>query len=1169
MDAALLQRAEAVFAELADLPADQRDARLAALRADDSSLHELVIALLASDDASTAFMRSPLPEHDAAALASQFAAFDNARHPVRIGRYTIVGLLGEGGMGTVYHATQDVPRRAVAVKVMRAGLITREMLARFRREAELLGALQHPGIAAVYDAGSARLEFADGPGVEQPFIAMELVQGRTLTAAAADLPTRKRLDLFTRVCDAVDFAHTHGVIHRDLKPSNILVAGNGHVKILDFGVARVVSGPDTPSRNGDAAPAATLQTETGRIVGTLAYMAPEQCGHGAIVDRRADVYALGAILYELLAGRPPHDLRGLSIVEAARVVRDDEPSRLGSLDRSLRGDLETIVSKCLDRDPTRRYESAAALAADVRRHLLDEPIIARPASTMYQLTKFARRNRALVAGVLFAFVALTIGFVATLAFATREAGLRRDAVTSRLRAERDAYRANLAAAQAAIAADDPELAAHHLSHSTDSLRGWEYRLLRRAASPWTQDIKLQGTTTPFLIHTLGGDTIATMETDGTAHLIDIATFRKTRSVKIEDSPKGTSCDTQRRRVAGFDKNSHLSAWDFTTGKKIWSKSTSNTRWPPGFSFDGEILTSSENSESQAVLYRAVDGTEMGRFIAPTSYPPPLISPDGTLLLCSLLDRQITVFDLKTGGKRWEAPAGFAAFAPDNRHVILSGVDRGRAFVSLVTLNTGEEVGRFPIIDSIAWSAARVTLRPDMGVFAVSESDAVVSLWDARGFRRIARIAAPSGIYSAKFAPDGERLVVATRNGHLLACPATFSPHITHIDTIGPRTAATALSSDHALAALVDWGAVSLIDTTTLRHRWRVSLPPRAGKGVRFSLEGDVLVDTAGGVRRFDAATGEERPVSDADEARPAESASPQVLATLASRTLVRVDEKEIEQRDASTRVHSYRTVARIEAACFTPDASRVLAACADGSISIWDAASGDEVALLRARPVFSNVSMGFRGDTLVLAHYEGVTALEPQQPNADVLAIRDRTIRSRTLIDAGFMKKRMAAEISVSLRTDESLTPVQRDDALALLDRVGDHAATLNSDAWGLVVSPGKSREGYLRGIALATRANQLIPDSPMLLNTLSVGQHRAGLAVDALATTRRIEAIEHARGRDLSIIDQVIATLSAEACGDPAAAEYRARLAKACAVPNALVNPEVRAFAREAGIGE
>ncbi|MDX2117117.1 MAG: WD40 repeat domain-containing serine/threonine-protein kinase [Planctomycetota bacterium] len=1164
MDAALLQRAEAVFAELADLAAAQRDARLAALRAEDAALHDLVVALLASDDASTAFMRSPLPEHDAAALANQLAAFDNARHPVRIGRYTIVGLLGEGGMGTVYHATQDVPRRAVAVKVMRAGLITREMLSRFRREAELLGALQHPGIAAVYDAGSARLEFADGPGVEQPFIAMELVQGRTLTAAAAELPTRQRLELFARVCDAVDFAHTHGVIHRDLKPSNILVAADGHTKILDFGVARVVSARDA----GDA-PTATLQTETGRIVGTLAYMAPEQCGRGSTIDRRADVYALGAVLYELLVGRPPHDLRGLSIVEAARVVRDDEPSRLGSLDRSLRGDIETIVSKALDRDPARRYESAAALAADIRRHLLDEPIIARPASTMYQLTKFARRNRALVGGVLFAFVALAIGLVATLVFATREATLRRDAVTSRLRAERDAYRANLAAAQAAIAADDPELAAHHLSHSTESLRGWEYRLLSRASSPWTQDVKLPGYTTPFLIHTLGGDSMATMETDGTVHLIDLATFERSRTIKFESTPKATSCDSQRRRLAGIDANSHLSVWDFANGKKIWSKSTSNTRWPPGFSFDGEILTSSESSESQAVLYRAADGSEIARFNAPTSYPPPLISPDGTLLLCSLLDRQITVLDLKTGAKRWEAPAGFAAFAPDNIHVILSGIDRGRAYVSLAKISTGEEVGRFPILDSIAWSAARVTLRPDMGVFAVSESDAVVSLWDARSFKRIARIAAPSGIYSAKFTPDGARLVVATRNGHLLSCPAAFSPHIMHIDTIGPRTIATTLTADAGLAALIDWGSVSLIDTRTLRHRWRVALPPRAAKGVRFADDGDVLVDVAGGVRRFDAQSGAEHAPRETDAARVVDAAVAQVLATMGTRTIARVSEKEIEERDRVERGRIYRTVAKIEAACFTPDGSRVLAACSDGSVSIWDAASGDEVALLRARPVLNNVTMRFRDDTLVLAHYDGVTVLETRQPEADVLTIRDRTIRSRTLIDAGFAQKRMAAEIAASVRSDASLTSVQRDDALALLAVIGDHAATLNSEAWGLVVSPNKPREGYARGIALAKRANELIPDNAMMLNTLSVGQHRAGLAADALATTRRIEAIERIAGREMSIIDLVVATKSAEAIGDADAAAYRARLIKACSAPNALANPEMRAFAREAGIGE
>jgi len=1166
MDASLLQRAEAIFARLVELPQSDRVRELAQLQREDSRLHDLVAALLQSDEQSTAFMRSPLPMHAVAELAGQFASLDTPRHPVRIGRYAIVGLLGEGGMGTVYHATQDVPRRAVAIKVMRAGLVSREMLARFRREAELLGALQHPSIAAIYDAGSARLEFADGPGIEQPFIAMELVQGRTLTAASLNQPLRTTLELFARVCDAVDFAHTNGVIHRDLKPSNILVTADGHPKVLDFGVARVVT-PDLNFENASHPTHATLQTETGRIVGTLAYMAPEQCGaRGSLVDRRADVYALGAILYELLAGKPPHDLRGLSIIEAARAVRDDEPSRLGSLNRSLRGDVETIVSKALDRDPTRRYESAAALAADIRRHLRDEPIIARPASTLYQLTKFARRNRALVGGVLFAFLALAIGLIGTVVFATREASLRREAVTSQNRAERDAYRANLAAAQAALSADDASLAAHHLSHTNPALRGWEYRLLDRASNPWTRSTQLPGKTTPFLIHTLGGNDLPTMETDGTIHLFSLETLEQTYSIHIEGGPSATSTDSERRWLAGIDKKDHLSLWDLKTGSKVWSKSTSNTRWPPGFSPDGKIVTSSEASESQAALYSVTDGAEIARFSAPTSYPPPLVSPDGSLLLCSLLDRQLTVIDLKTGKTRWTAPAGFAGFAPDGKHVLLSSIERGRAYVELVQLDTGDEIGRFPIVDSIAWSAARVSMRADMGVIAVSEADAVVSVWDARSFKRITRLAAPGGIYSVRFTPDGQQLIAASRIGRMLACPGNISQHIVHIDTVGPRAVSTSISSDASLVAMIDWGSLSVIDASTLRHRWRINLPPRSPKSVRFAADGCVLVDTAsGGVRRFDPATGAELP-SLASDARV--EANPLLLASVNGTTLSRAGDKSLAIQRADATI-PLSTIARIEAACLTGDASRVVAACADGSIVVWDSASGDEVALLRARAALVNVSIAFRGDTLVLAHTEGVTLFEPARPDPAIATARERTIRSRTLIDAGFAARRLSAEIAQSLRADLSLTVEQREDALALVATVGDHVAVLNSEAWGLVVSPGKPLSTYQRGKVVASRAVQLLPDQPMLLNTLSVAQLRCGDFADALATFRKIEELERAGKRELSVIDLVIGTLAAEGLHDPGAPELRARLAAACSRPGALATAEIRTFAREAGVSE
>ena len=317
-----------------------------------------------------------------------------------LGRYRIIRLLGEGGMGSVYEAEQDFPQRTVALKVIRAGYATAEMLRRFENETQALGRLQHPGIAQIYDAGTAETPFG-----RQPYFAMELVRGETLLAYSDEhkLSLRQRLELFAKICDAVQHAHQRGLIHRDLKPANLLVDETGQPRILDFGVARLT----------DSDAQATRQTDVGQLVGTLAYMSPEQVlGDLEEVDTRSDVYALGVILYELLARKMPYPI-GRQIHEAVRAICDEEPAALSSMNRSYRGDIETIVGKALEKDKTRRYASAAELAADLRRHLHDEPIVARPPSTTYQLQKFARRNKALVTGVAAVFVVLVLGIAAS------------------------------------------------------------------------------------------------------------------------------------------------------------------------------------------------------------------------------------------------------------------------------------------------------------------------------------------------------------------------------------------------------------------------------------------------------------------------------------------------------------------------------------------------------------------------------------------------------------------------------------------------------------------------------------------------------------------------------------------------------------------------------------
>ncbi len=433
------------FATAAGLEPDARSAFLDELARRDPDLRSEVEQLLAHD------LTGDLPIRDVPAAAdlldrnsSAEARLPHDLHqaprtlPERIGPYRIVREIGAGGMGVVYEAEQDNPRRAVALKMIRPGLISAALLRRFEFEAQVLARLQHPGIAQVFQAGQTTLPSSHGSLV-QPYFAMEFIRGRGLLEFVSDAYASRsaRLELFARICDAVHHAHQNGVIHRDLKPGNIMVQDDGQPKILDFGVARAI---DSDLQ------AVTLQTDVGQLVGTLPYMSPEQiAGDPRQLDTRSDVYALGVIGFELLTSRLPTDVRQRSIAEAIRVLRDSEPRRLGQVEPSLRGDLDLIFNKALAQDREQRYASAAELAADVRRYLADQPIMARPPSATYQLRKFARRHRGLVIGLAAAAVMLLAGTVISTWQAIR-ATRAESATRAALQAVRQAQAASEAAA---------------------------------------------------------------------------------------------------------------------------------------------------------------------------------------------------------------------------------------------------------------------------------------------------------------------------------------------------------------------------------------------------------------------------------------------------------------------------------------------------------------------------------------------------------------------------------------------------------------------------------------------------------------------------------------------------------------------------------------------------
>ena len=409
----------------------ERDAFITQSCADDGSLLDQLRDLLAAHDQAQDFLAEPAwTAITGGAAVPSVPNDENTLVGRRVGQYQINRVIASGGMGTVYEAVQEQPRRTVALKIMRSGLASRAALRRFEFEVEVLGRLQHPYIAQIFEAGT----FQTDAGV-QPFFAMELIHGQPLVeyATTQKLTTAQKLSLLVKICEGIDHAHQKGVIHRDLKPDNILIVDQGlqaqtHQgkpppaptsegdaclddsmvprlglpKILDFGIARA-TGLDIQH--------ATQRTDIGQLIGTIAYMSPEQiAGDPDQIDTRCDVYALGVICYELLTGRLPHDdLRRKTVPEAVRTVREQEPRPLSSIDRTLRGDLEWITMKAIEKDRARRYGSAAQLAADIVRHLHHQPVLAGPPSATYRFSKMVSRQRAAVIAGLGIVISLVAG----------------------------------------------------------------------------------------------------------------------------------------------------------------------------------------------------------------------------------------------------------------------------------------------------------------------------------------------------------------------------------------------------------------------------------------------------------------------------------------------------------------------------------------------------------------------------------------------------------------------------------------------------------------------------------------------------------------------------------------------------------------------------------------
>jgi WD40 repeat protein/predicted Ser/Thr protein kinase len=763
--------------------------------------------------------------------------------PPAIARYRVVRVLGEGGMGTVYEAEQDNPRRAVALKVIRPGLVSPELLRRFAREAQILGLLHHPGIAQIYEAAVAE----DG----QPFFAMEFIRGVPLDEYARrhGLDAAARLELVARVCDAVQHAHEQGFVHRDLKPSNILVDEAGQPRVLDFGVARGV---------GEGLRDATAHTQTGQLIGTPNYMSPEQVAADPTLDRRSDVYTLGVILFELLAGRLPYAVGDLTPMEAMRLILYGEPARLGALDRRLRGDVETVVGKALEKDPARRYPTAAALADDLRRHLRHEPIRARPVGAAERVWAWARRRPAQATAYALAAVAVFLamgGGLAVWSWRTAE-GLRQEAEVARGEAEGLRKAAEGARDVAERARKGEEVANDnydqllYLNRVRLAHREWLANDVPRAR------LLLEGCPAKrrnwewYYVNRLSHPLLELTEPPGRS------TGPRTPPVSVQFSPDG-------RRLVSTALDGAILVWDAGDGKALAILEGSAPPAPrPGepiaavnaipfnvaYSPDGKVIAATRGN-NRVVIWDAATGKQLHVFTRPRTPVSCLaFSPDSRRLAlgvgkANVVDSSLFVWDADTGkevfirgGHKLNVSA--VAFSADGRW-IASGSFDGTA--KLWDAATGEEKRT---LEGHRDKVHGVAFHPDSGRLATASNDGMVKVWGVDG-KLLRTLAAGGPVHSVACSPDGQLLAAGLESGVVVLWDAAGQEAFRIRAAWGRRTAVACLSfspDGKRLASSGEDEAVRVWDVTTPQEVQAIPLPLRSGSPVALSGDGRRLAE---------------------------------------------------------------------------------------------------------------------------------------------------------------------------------------------------------------------------------------------------------------------------------------------------------------------------------------